>query len=210
MSSTLHAETLFGSLRTVDDRLTRLLEVDSYVDLDVFTVADDATSALAGFGDALLEAAPFPSSSGSADSSSVDDVVEGILRTRYIAGGDASAVEVPSTERVIVRDGMPGVPLARSGPTLRNWQPTLTVLRSFVEELLSRAETVVRRVRTVDAVHARVACRAIRRMLASIRDVLARSRSGRRFVDRRADTDAETPMTFADWAGDRLTGGNDA
>lgn len=209
MSEPLHAETLFGSLRTVDARLTRLLEVDSYVDLDVFALADDATEALAGFGEVLLSAAPFPSSSGSRDASG-DDVVEGLLRSRYVTGADASAVEAESSDRVVVRDGESSVPLGRSGPSVGNWRPVLSVLRSFVEELLSRAETVVRRVRTVDAVHARVACRAIRRMLASVRDVLARSRSGRRFVDRRADTDAETPMNFADWASDRLTGGNDA
>lgn len=209
MSEPLHADALFGSLRTVDERLTRLLEVDSYVELDVFALADDATDALAGFGDVLLEAAPFPSTSESVDASG-DDAVEGLLRSRYVSGGDERAVEVSSTERVVVRDGATVVPLGRSGPSVGNWRPVLSVLRSFVGELLARAETVVRRVRTVEAPHVRVACEAIRRMLASVRDVLARSRSGRRFVDRRSDTGADAPMSFADWASDRLTGGNDA
>lgn len=209
MAWSFRADRLFGSLRTVDDRVTRLLDVDSYGDVDVYGLADEATSALAALGDALVSAAPFPRATGSVDASD-DDVVGAVLRARYVEDADVPTADVSSVDRVAVRDGSVVVPLERRGRMARNWGPALAVLRGFVDDLLTRARTLVRRVRTVDAVHVRDACRAISGMLASVRDVLSRSRSSARFVDRRADNGADAPMAFASWASDTLTGGNDA
>lgn len=207
MSSTLHAGTLFGSLRTVEDRLSELLRADSYIDVDVFAVADEATSALAELGDALLEVAPFPSVTRTGVAT--DGSVGAFLESRYVED-DGVDVDLSTDERVLERQGSVVVPLERTGPAVRNWRPTLAVLGRFVEDLLTRAETVLRRVRTVDATHVRDACRAVHGMLASVRDVLVRSVSGSRFVDRRSNQGAETTIEFAKWAGDQLTGGNDA
>jgi hypothetical protein len=209
MAETFRAARLFESMRTVDDRVTRLLGVDSYGDVDVYGLADDATSAIAALGDALAAAAPFPKSIGSVDASD-DEVVGAVLRARYVEGDDVPPAAVSSVDRVAVRDDSVVVPLERRGPMARNWGPALVVLRGLVDDLLARARTLVRRVRTVDAVSARDACRAISGMLASVRDVLSRSRSGARFVDRRAENGADAPMAFASWASDTLTGGNDA
>jgi hypothetical protein len=209
MSWSFRAGRLFGSLRTVDDRVTRLLDVDSYGGVDVYDLADEATSALAALGDALAAAAPFPRATGSVDASG-DDVVGAVLRARYVEGGDVPTADVSSLDRVAVRDDSVVVPLERTGPMARNWAPALAVLRGFVDDLLPRARTLVRRVRTVDAVYVRDACRAISGMLASVRDALSRSRSGARVGDRRADNGADAPMAFASWAGDTFTGGNDA
>jgi len=209
MGESFRADRLFESVRTVDDRVTRLLDVDSYGNVDVYGLADEATSALAALGEALAAAAPFPRPTGAVDGPD-DDVVGAVLRARYVEGGDVPAADVSSVDRVAVRDDSVVVPLARRGRMARNWQPTLAVLRGFVDDLLPRARTLARRVRTVDAVHVRDACRAIPGMLASVRDVLSRSRSGARFVDRRADNGADAPMAFASWASDTLTGGNDA
>lgn len=209
MPETFRAERLFGSLRTVDDRVTRLLDADSYGDVDVYALADEATSALVGLGDALVTAAPFPRAPRSADASS-DDAVGAILRKRYVDGGEVPAADVSAVDRVAVRGDSVVVPLERTGAMARNWGPALAVLRGFVDDLLARARTLVRRVRTVDAVYVGDACRAISGMLASVRDVLSQSRSGVRFVGRRAENGAEAPMAFASWAGDTLTGGNDA
>jgi hypothetical protein len=208
MAWSFRADRLFGSLRTVDDRVTRLLDVDSYEDVDVYGRADEATSALVALGDALVSAAPFPRATGSVDASG-DDVVSAVLRERYVGGESIPMGDVSSVDRVVVHDDSVVVPLERTGPMARNWGPALAVLRGFVDDLLTRARTLVRRVRTVDVVHVRDACRAISGMLASVRDVLSRSRSGARFVDRRADNGADAPMAFASWASDTLTGGND-
>jgi len=208
MSSTLLAKTLFEPLETVGSTLETLSSVDSYMDVNVFDLASEATSALAELGSTLHEAAPFPTIRWT--SSSGNDPVDSLLQSRYRTEDYGNESDATTSDRVKVRDGVEVIPLGLDGATRENWAPTFRVLREFVEELLLRAETVVRRVRTLGDRDARIACRSVRRMLASIRDVLAWSVAGARFVDRRADNGADAPIAFASWASDTLTGGNDA
>jgi hypothetical protein len=122
---------------------------------------------------------------------------------------DASALEdsaLVGSERVEIEGDSVVVPLARRGPPAENWGPVLAVIRSVVEALLRCARTLVRRARTVDERYARDACDGVLGMLASIRDVIVRSGSGVRFVNRRSDTGTEAPMSFATWASERLSG----
>lgn len=208
MSNTLLSKTLFEPLETVEETLGTLSNVDSYVDVNVFGVATEATSALAELGETLHEAAPFPRMGSS--ESATEDAIAALLQSRYEADGRAEEIDSAQFDRVETRGETIVIPLGRSGLTQRNWAPTLNVLRAFVEWLLSRAEMVVRRVRSVEGSDARDACRAIRRMLASVRDLLAWSVAGAQFVDRRADSDADVPISFASWASERLIGANDA
>lgn len=235
--SSLRAEPMFASLVTVDDRLSTLLSVRSYVGRDVFEPADEATRALATLGEEFVVAAPFPSVRRR-DPSAVDADVGAHLQARYLAelrapehvpevrpdggddgdrspserliGSDRAASDedesvLAGTDRVEVRDGSIVVPLARSGPKARNWGPVLAVIRSVVEALLACARTLVRRVRTVDELYVQDACEGVHGMLASLRDVVVRSGSGVRFVNRRSDTGSEAPMSFATWASERLS-----
>ncbi len=208
MSRTLLAKSLFEPLKTVESALETLSTVDSYVDVDVFELASEATGALAELGSTLHEAAPFPAME--ATEASGDGSVGALLQSRYGTESDREGADVGSSDRVEVRDGREVIPLGVDGATRGNWAPAFRVLREFVEELLVRAGTVVRRVRTLEDLDARRVCRSVRRMLASVRDVLAWSVAGARFVGRRADNGADAPITFASWASDTLTGGNDA
>jgi hypothetical protein len=208
----LRAESFFGTLRRVDERMETLLGVPTYDDVSVSRTADEATDALAELGDGFVSAAPFPSQVGRADDG-LDDALTRVLEARYAdpAWTMSDAVDaLLDAGRLERHAGELVVPLPRTGPAARNWGPTLAVLRVVTEDLLSRAQTLARRSRAVDAPDAQAACESLSRMLASLRDVLVRTSSGAAFVGRRTDRQSDRPLSFAEWAGGRLNGGDNA
>jgi hypothetical protein len=208
----LRAESFFETLRRVDERMETLLGVPTYDDVSVYRTVDEATDALGELGDAFVAAAPFPSQVGRADDG-LDDALTRVLEARYADPLSTRADSVDAlvdAGRLERRGGELVVPLAHSGPAARNWGPMLAVMRVVTEDLLARAETLARRSRAVDAPDARAACESLFRMLASLRDVLVRSSSGAAFVGRRTDRRSDRPLSFAEWAGGRLNGGDNA
>ncbi|WP_257297692.1 hypothetical protein [Haloarchaeobius sp. FL176] len=211
-STVLRAESFFGTLRRVDERLETLLGVPTYDDVSVYRTADEATDALAELGEAFVAAAPFPSQV-ERTGDDLDGALTRVLETRYAdaaSTGDDSVEALVDAGRLEHHAGELVVPLSHSGPAARNWEPTLAVLRAVTEDLHERAETLARRSRAVDAPDARVACESLYRMLASLRDVLVRASSGVAFVGRRMDRQNDRPLSFAEWAGGRLNGGDNA
>lgn len=237
-STALRVESFFGALRRVDERVESLLGVATYDHAAVYRTADEATSALAELGDEFVAAAPFPSQVGRRDDG-LDDALTDVLRARYVdpdapvagEGGlgaagepaagtdaratagtdDAAAVQALVDARRLRRyGGALVVPLGSSGPAARNWGPALAVVRAVTENLLDRTETLARRSRAADAPDARAACESLSRMLASLRDVLVRASSEAAFVERRTDRRSDRPLSFAEWAGERLNGGDNA
>ncbi|SDM57220.1 hypothetical protein SAMN05192554_10438 [Haloarchaeobius iranensis] len=193
-----------------------LLGATTYDDVSVYRTADEATDALAELGEAFVAAAPFPSQVGRAGDG-LDDALTRVLEARYADPAstrdeavDALVDALVDAGRVERHAGELVVPLAHSGPPARNWGPTLAVLRVVTEDLLARAETLARRSRAVDASDAQAACESLSRMLASLRDVLVRASSGAAFVGRRTDRRSARPLSFAEWAGGRLNGGDNA
>lgn len=217
-STVLRVESFFGTLRRVDVRVETLLGVPTYDDASVYRTADEATDALAELGDALVAAAPFPSQVGR-DDDGLGEALTGVLEAQYAdptAGSDDARADPETVDALVTarrlerRDGELVVPLARTGTAARNWGPTLAVMRAVTADLLDRAETLARRSRAVDAPDARAACESLSRMLASLRDVLVRASSGVAFVGRRTDRRSDRPLSFAEWAGGRLNGGDNA
>lgn len=217
-STVLRVESFFGTLRRVDVRVETLLGVPTYDDASVYRTADEATDALAELGDALVAAAPFPSQVGR-DDDGLGEALTGVLEAQYAdptAGSDDAPADPETVDALVTarrlerRDGELVVPLARTGTAARNWGPTLAVMRAVTADLLDRAETLARRSRAVDAPDARAACESLSRMLASLRDVLVRASSGVAFVGRRTDRRSDRPLSFAEWAGGRLNGGDNA
>ncbi len=213
-------ESFFGALRRVDERVETLLGVPTYDDAAVYRTADEATSALAELGDAFVAAAPFPSQVGRADDG-LGEALTDLLEAQYAApaawadgetGGPATVTvdALVDAGRLERRAGELVVPLPRAGAAARNWGPALAVMRAVTADLLDRAETLARRSRAVDAPDARAACESLYRMLASLRDVLVRASSGVAFVGRRTDRRSDRPLSFAEWAGGRLNGGDNA
>ena len=219
-STVLRVESFFGTLRRVDERVEVLLGVPTYDDASVYRTADEATSALAELGDALVAAAPFPSQVGRADDG-LDEPLTMVLEAQYADptawpdgetdGPDEVAVgALVDAGRLERRGDELVVPLARTGAAARNWGPTLAVMRAVVRELHDRTRTLARRSRAAEAPDARAACESLSRMLASLRDVLVRASSGVAFVGRRTDRQSDRPLSFAEWAGGRLNGGDNA
>ncbi|WP_256301380.1 hypothetical protein [Haloarchaeobius salinus] len=217
-STVLRVESFFGTLRCVDERVETLLAAPTYDDPSVYRTADEATSALAELGDALVAAAPFPSQVGR-DDDGLGEALTGVLEAQYadrtawtdgVPGGTDTVDALVAARRMERRAGELVVPLATTGAAARNWGPTLAVMRAVTEDLLARAETLARRSRAVDAPGARAACEGLSRMLASLRDVLVRASSGVAFVGRRTDRRSDRPLSFAEWAGGRLNGGDNA
>ncbi|WP_440989649.1 hypothetical protein [Haloarchaeobius baliensis] len=219
-STVLRVESFFGTLRRVDEHVETLLSVQTYDRTSVSRTADEATSALAELGDALVVAAPFPSQIGRTDDG-LGEAVTGVLEAQY-ADPDAWATDEPGAPAAVTVDELVAagrlerradelvVPLAETGTAARNWGPVLAVMRAVTADLLDRAETLARRSRTAETPGARAACESLARMLASLRDVLVRASSGAAFVGRRTDRRTDRPLSFAEWAGGRLNGGDNA
>lgn len=215
-STVLRVETLFDCLRRVERRVDSLLSASTYDDESVSRLADEAASALAELGDAFVAVAPFPTRFGGRDEGH-DEALTRVLESRYADPESTVGIADKADLRSLVEAGRLDrrgesvtVPLGRDGPAARNWGPALAVMRTVTDDLLDRARTLLRRSRAVDTPAARVACESLWRMVGSLRDVLVRASSSAAFVGRRTDRRDGRPLSFAEWAGDRLNGGDNA
>lgn len=208
----MYARSLLGGLDHVDDRLESLLSLRSLCGHDrVLRLAGDVIAVLRELGEQLVTAAPFPHRD---EQTAVDDGIAALLRTRWNQTAGSATDEVDETARSLAagdrvrREGETDVvPLGADGPQARNWWPVLEVMADAVEELLADADSLVARSRA-SGCNGPVpgACRSIRRMLASLRDVCLRAVAERQFVRNRADEGQERPLRFAEWTATRIDG----